>query len=745
MEEKELVIKQRVKTIKDEEYSSKKITSLVLNEGLELIGEYSFGNNDIKEVTLPSTLKTIGKEAFIDNVIEKLTLNEGLKNIEESAFENNQITVLNIPSTLEEIEDLAFMYNFIRELNIPSNIKHLRRGSFSHNNIEKIIFDSELKTIEPFVFQFNLIKELELPDSITEMGEYAFYHNKLTNVKLSKGLTTIENSCFSSNELTNIVIPEGVTSIGNYAFTNNKIKKLTLPSSILEIGIGAFQGNKLKEVEIQNGTESIDVCAFLNNPLKKVILPKSVKKIAPNAFVNTDIYYDGVLIKKDLVKKYGCENIIKLYEASMITSLDKIDEYINDNVFDVMPINNDSIKGYILNRKKFETLLEKVTKGKKIKRELYKSLFKMCFVLGVFNNQDLDAISFIEKIVNEHGINYVDKIFGGVKLNIFKPKFKDIFFKLYNSDIDEEDLEEIVHRLYNSFEDINKYTIKVHEEILSKKNTELIRSRNKGLDTTSLEKEIEELKKGVKEITYDDIVYYIKNHNFIIRTGNEALKSVENELSLHIKQNEFDVLQDIYEKSINVEKNIPLTKDISDSDIRYHWSKSDNPINLTLGYLVSCCAKLGATGEDIMRQSMINPDIANLIIYDENNQVIGKATAYYNRRKKYILFNNIETKVIKTYRNKSEVQRKKECLEAIIRGVNDAVSELKRQGKEVTEVRIGMKKNDLGDTILEEEIPISHKLLNNYDWFDYEGDANDINLGQAIIYKDEENLINKNI
>lgn len=34
-----------------------------------------------------------------------------------------------------------------------------------------------------------------------------------------------------------------------------------------------------------------------------------------------------------------------------------------------------------------------------------------------------------------------------------------------------------------------------------------------------------------------------------------------------------------------------------------------------------------------MRQSMINPDIANLIIYDENNQVLGKATAYYNSRK----------------------------------------------------------------------------------------------------------------
>lgn len=745
MKAEELVIKQGVTTIKDEEYSSKKITSLTLNEGLELIGEYSFGNNDIKELTLPSTLKTIGKEAFIDNVIEKLTLNEGLKTIEESAFENNKITSLNIPSTLEEIEASAFMYNFIRELDIPSNIKHLRKGSFSHNNIEKIIFNSELETIEPFVFQFNLIEELSMPDSITEMGEYAFYHNKLTNVKLSKGLTTIENSCFSSNELTNVDIPEGVTSIGNYAFTNNKIKKLTLPSSVLEIGIGAFQGNKLNEVEIPSGVESIDVCAFLNNPLKKVILPKSVKKIAPNAFVNTDIYYDGVLINKDLVKKYGCENVIKLYEADKIVGLDKINDFIDKDIFDIMPINNDALKGYILNRKKFEELLQKILNGKSCKSDLYKSIFKMCFSLGVFNNLDEQTILFIETLVKKYQIGFVQKVFNNFKLSTYKPKFKDVFIKLLDENILIDDFSEIIYRLYNSFEDVNKYTIKVHEYNLSKKNTELIRNKNKGLDTSLLEKEIDELKKSIKEITYDDIVYYIKNHNFIIRTGNEALKTIENELALHINQNEFDILQDIYEKSIGVEKNIPLTKDLSFPDMRYHWSKSDNPVNLILGYLVNCCAKLGAAGEDIMRQSMINPDIANLIIYDENNQVIGKATAYYNRRKKYILFNNIETKVIKTYRNKSEVQRKKDCLDAIIRGVNDAVSELKRQGKEVTEVRIGMKKNDLGDTILEEEIPISNKLLNNYDWFDYEGDANDINLGQAIVYKDEENLINKNI
>ena len=216
-------------------------------------------------------------------------------------------------------------------------------------------------------------------------------------------------------------------------------------------------------------------------------------------------------------------------------------------------------------------------------------------------------------------------------------------------------------------------------------------------------------------------------------------------LSVHIEQDGFDKIQDIYEESKDVIKTIPLTIDKSGSDIKYHWSKSDNPINTILGYLVNCCAKLGGAGEDIMRQSMINPDIANLIIYDENNQVMGKATAYYNRKEKYILFNNAETKGITSKGLKSEKQRQKECLEALIRGTMDAVNVLKERGEDVNEVRIGMLRNDLANVIEKYGLEISYELLQSYNWKDYDGDASDADKGQAIIYKDDEFDKNKNI
>ena len=302
--------------------------------------------------------------------------------------------------------------------------------------------------------------------------------------------------------------------------------------------------------------------------------------------------------------------------------------------------------------------------------------------------------------------------------------------KLFDEDNMEYNNKNISGRLYTSFEMISDYTLKRHKEAISKKNTEI---KVEG-DPVKVQ-ELSDLKKNLKDISYEDICYYINHNTFDVRDQNEKLLSVVNELAVHINQDEFDEIQDIYEQSKNVLKNIPSVKDDLKNNITYHWSKSDNPVNIILGYLVDCCAKLGATGEDIMRQSMINPDIANLIIYDENNQVLGKATAYYNSRKKYILFNNAEVKVTKELKNSKE--RRREILNALLRAVDDLTKAFKKNNVNINEVRIGMGHNDLALAIKEAKIEIElDDLFDNYHYDGYIGDANG-EEGQAILYKDD--------
>ena len=139
---------------------------------------------------------------------------------------------------------------------------------------------------------------------------------------------------------------------------------------------------------------------------------------------------------------------------------------------------------------------------------------------------------------------------------------------------------------------------------------------------------------------------------------------------------------------------------------------------------------------------MLNPDIVNLIILNEDKKVIGKATAYYNQDKKYVLFNNISVKGIKTKNLKDKNAREKEVLDTLLRATKEMVRAYRKKDVQIDSVRIGMNKNSLSDTIKNSNIKIEYdNLIPNYNYKNYEGDANSMD-GQAILYEDSEKCEN---
>lgn len=551
----------------------------------------------------------------------------------------------------------------------------------------------------------------------------ACYANlNLTDVKILDNVTIITDYSFFSNLLTNLLIPDSVTTIGTGAFAKNNLKSIKLSNSLTKIDDYSFFMNEISSVKIPNSVIYIGEGAFSENKLKKVEISDNVSFIGPKAFDAIDVVYNGVFLSKDIIEKFGTENIIRIYKLVKYISIYKINN-MSKEVLESIPLDIESMKEINLNIKKYNDLLTRLNLSNNDS-----SLFKLCYALGFFKG--FITCDEMVEIVNKYSIAIIDESWKNVKLTCYKPKYKDIFMKLFNEDNMEYDNKNISGRLYTSFEMISDYTLKRHKEAISKKNTEIKVER----DSVKVQ-ELSVLKKNLKNISYEDICYYINHNTFDVRDQNEKLLSVVNELAVHINQDEFDEIQDIYEQSKNVLKNIPSVKDDLKNNITYHWSKSDNPVNIILGYLVDCCAKLGAAGEDIMRQSMINPDIANLIIYDENNQVLGKATAYYNSRKKYILFNNAEVKVTKELKNSKE--RRREILNALLRAVDDLTKAFKKNNVNINEVRIGMGHNDLALAIKEAKIEIElDDLFDNYHYDGYIGDANG-EEGQAILYKDD--------
>lgn len=225
---------------------------------------------------------------------------------------------------------------------------------------------------------------------------------------------------------------------------------------------------------------------------------------------------------------------------------------------------------------------------------------------------------------------------------------------------------------------------------------------------------------------------------FMIKEENKELLEIANILGSYINQEYFDNIQNIYEKSKEVVKNEKqIFNNIGEKNngrFHYAWLSGDDPVNIVLGYICDCCAKYDAAGEDIMIQSMINPSVKNLVIYDGMQNIIGKSTAYYNMKEKYIVFNNIEMQEKFIENKKTTAKQKKEVLEAILRGIKDQIKSMQEKGYEVIDVRMGMLRNDLKEEILAKKIKIVHKnLLKNYNYKDYAGDANDEIEGQAIV------------
>lgn len=92
-----------------------KIESIIIDEGITVIGDYTFRNcRNAETLKLPVSLKTIGKYAFAENYcLSKIQLPDNLQIIKEGAFSKDiNLKIENFPDTLQQIESYAFFNCF---------------------------------------------------------------------------------------------------------------------------------------------------------------------------------------------------------------------------------------------------------------------------------------------------------------------------------------------------------------------------------------------------------------------------------------------------------------------------------------------------------------------------------------------------------------------------------------------------------------------------------------------------------
>lgn len=246
------------------------IPNTLLGYPVTEIGSRAFLKNEVlTSVVLPDTLEKIGERAFIYTKLSEITIPDSVTVIEEGAF--------------------AWMEN-LTSVEIPAGVKELPYMVFANDwSLSSVTLHEGLEKLGDDVFSSCAMTEIVLPDTVTEIGEVSFaYNSALQKVTLSKSLTAIPYAAFANTGLTELTLHEGLETIGICAFQYcPNLTSVSIPASVTTIGAGAFQEcASLETVTIAGGENPliIEYTAFTNTSIASIEIPARCTSIGNQAF-----------------------------------------------------------------------------------------------------------------------------------------------------------------------------------------------------------------------------------------------------------------------------------------------------------------------------------------------------------------------------------------------------------------------------------------------------------------------------
>ena len=355
------------------------LETLVLPEGVTILGANAFGHAKLKSVSLPSTVAkmTATNEksdanpfAFCEN-LEEIYVAEGNKAYKSDGNcvmrrEDNTLVAgckaSKIPSYTEHIGRFAFQGAALESVALPEGVTSIEDYAFAHNDrLKEITLPQSLTSIGKAVFFWcAALESIALPDGVTSVGDKAF--STCVSLKelalgaelLSAGcgltefcvalekITVSENNesfsgegnCLTRKADNTVIagcasskIPAGTEQIGEYAFCGQtQLGAIDFPDGLKKIGHYAFSCTGLKELKLPRGLQRIGSHAFANCiELEYVQIPDSVTYVGSCAFVceQTDGYFNRQIASTVLtavVPDSVTNFVVNSFEGTIYTS-----------------------------------------------------------------------------------------------------------------------------------------------------------------------------------------------------------------------------------------------------------------------------------------------------------------------------------------------------------------------------------------------------------------------------------------
>ena len=196
--------------------NGKKLKSIVLPEGLKIIGSSAFSSlYSLSQINIPSSVISIGNNAFGATDLYK----------NQSNWENGGFYIDNWLLGVDNVKMTEFS---------------VKDGTVGVSNGKS---DTSL-----FPTKATSISSLTLPSTLKYIGNRSFARLKITSLELPETLETMKEGAFMNCaflESVNLEDCINLKSIGNQAFSNCAIKEITVPSNVLEMGALIFNHNSV--------------------------------------------------------------------------------------------------------------------------------------------------------------------------------------------------------------------------------------------------------------------------------------------------------------------------------------------------------------------------------------------------------------------------------------------------------------------------------------------------------------------
>lgn len=228
----QVVLPVEVKSIASKVFWESGIESLVLNEGLESIGNQAFSRSrKLASVVFPASLKEIGAHAFEDCVLlNEIDLSKtNLLEIGSSAFRETGLKKVFLPASLNKIGAQAFLGTNLEQIIFPEGLREIGNEAFREvTSLESVTFPSNIQRIGYQAFhactqlrEIMYTGEMKAAEGIMEAGAFNGCV-KLNRIVLPPSISELKEGVFiECAALKEIVVPKSVKKIGNYGLRTN--------------------------------------------------------------------------------------------------------------------------------------------------------------------------------------------------------------------------------------------------------------------------------------------------------------------------------------------------------------------------------------------------------------------------------------------------------------------------------------------------------------------------------------------